>query len=147
MKLNDMHIIRHLRRDARANLTSISRKTGIPVSTIFDKLKVFENGVVKRFTAIVDFTKLGYPIRAKIFLRADPLHREALKHYLMAHDRVNNLFRINNGFDYSAECLFETIKEAEEFIDTLESQFKITSKAVYHVIDELAREKAICTCE
>lgn len=142
-----MHIIRHLRRDARANLTTISRKTGIPVSTIFDKLKSFENDIVTRFTAIVDFTKLGYPIRAKIFLRADPMHREALKHYLLAHERVNNLFRINNGYDYAAECLFQTIKEAEEFVDGIESQFVITSKCVYHVIDELAREKSLCLME
>ncbi len=147
MKLQDMHILRHLRRNSRANLTTISRKTGIPVSTIFDKLRGFENGIVQRFTTIVDFAKLGYPIRAKIMLRVDPAHKELVKSFLIAHDRVNNLYRINNGFDYSAECLFESIKEAEEFLELIETKFNITAKSVYHIIDDLAREKALMGVE
>jgi len=125
------------------NLTTISRKTGIPVSTIFDKLRTFEDGVVCRFTALVDFAKLGYPVRANIFLKADPISRDPLKAYLLAHDRVNNLWRVNNGYDYAAECLFASIKEAEEFMELIETQFRISDKTVFHIIDDLAREKAL----
>jgi DNA-binding Lrp family transcriptional regulator len=147
MKVNDIRILRHLRHNARSNLTTISRKTGIPVSTIFDKVRSFENDFVQRFTAIVDFTKLGYPVRANIFLKADPACREMVKSYLIAHERVNNLYRINNGYDYAAECLFTSIKEVEEFVEELESQFKILDKSVFHIIDDLAREKALTVIE
>jgi Lrp/AsnC family leucine-responsive transcriptional regulator len=147
MKINDLRILKHLRHNARMNLTTISRKTGIPVSTIFDKLRGYETDVVVRFTTIVDFAKLGYPVRANIFLKVDPACRDAIKTYLLAHDRVNNLFRINNGYDYAAECLFSSIKEVEEFVETLEEQFKIVDKTVFHVIDDLAREKALSVME
>jgi hypothetical protein len=62
---------------------------------------------------------------------------------LLAHSRVNNLFRINNGYDYSAECLFLNIKEIEEFVENLELHFKILDKHVFHIIDDLAREKML----
>ena len=39
MNTKDMKMIAHLRQDARMPLTKMSRRTGIPVSTIFDRLK------------------------------------------------------------------------------------------------------------
>jgi DNA-binding Lrp family transcriptional regulator len=147
MKVNDLRIIRHLRSNARANLTTISRKTGIPVSTIFDKLRGLEDGIVQRFVALVDFNKLGYPVRANVFLKVEASCRDAVKAYLLAHERVNNIYRINNGYDYAADCLFESIREAEEFLEELEIQFRILDKSVFYIIDEIAREKALTILE
>jgi len=143
MKLNDEKILQYIRNNARMNLTTISRKTGIPVSTIFDRLKTHEQTFVTKFTAIVDFSKIGYPVKANVFLKVQPQQRDKLKHHLLAHDRVNNLFRINNGFDFSTECIFASIKEAEEFVESLELQFQILDKQVFHIIDDIAREKSL----
>src|SRR3989344_1662653 len=38
LKETDYHILRHLRQNARQNLTDISRRTHIPVSTLFDRV-------------------------------------------------------------------------------------------------------------
>lgn len=143
MKTTDMKILRHIRNNARENLTTISRKTGIPVSTIFDRLRAHEQQFVIKFTALVDFAKLGYPVRANICLKVAPDSREAVRNYLLAHERVNNLQRINNGYDYAAECVFTNIKEVEEFVETLELQFKVLDKHVFHIIDDIAREKVM----
>jgi Lrp/AsnC family transcriptional regulator, regulator for asnA, asnC and gidA len=141
MKLSDTRILQHLRQNSRTNLTTISRKTGIPVSTIFDKIRAYEDQFVQKFTVLVDFSKLGYSVRAKIFLKVEPQQREKLKGYLIAHDRVNNIFRINNGFDFAIDCIFVSIKEVEEFVETLELQFVLMDKHVFHIIDDIAREK------
>ena len=143
MKLSDTKILQHLRSNSRTNLTTISRKTGIPVSTIFDRIRGYEESFVHKFTVLIDFSKLGYSVRAKIFLKADPQAREKLKGYLLAHDAVNNLFRVNNGFDFAAECVFTSIREVEEFVEAIEMQFAILDKIVYHIIEDIAREKAL----
>lgn len=143
MKATDKKVITYLRDDSRMNLTSISRKTGIPVSTIFDKLKQHRGNMIQRFTVLLDFSKLGYPIRAKIFLKVNPAHKEELRNYLYAHRSVNNLWRINNGYDYAAECLFTSIRENEEFLDEIEMRFKIEDKHVFHIIEDVAREKML----
>ncbi len=117
MTTQDLRILQHLRRDARINLTVLSKKTGIPVSTLFDRLRAGEGSVITRFTVLMDFAKLGFPVRAKVLLRADAESRIPLRNYLLAHNRVNGLWRINNGFDYAADCFFASIKEAEERAD------------------------------
>jgi DNA-binding Lrp family transcriptional regulator len=122
-------------------LTTISRKTGIPVSTIFDKIRSYEDNFVQKFTVLVDFAKLGYNVRAKIFLKVDPVQREKLKGYLIAHEQVNNIYRVNNGFDFAIDCVFVSIKEVEEFVEAVELQFALTDKHVFHIIDDIAREK------
>jgi DNA-binding Lrp family transcriptional regulator len=141
MKQSDIKILQQLRENARASLTGISKKTGIPVSTIFDRIRSYENQMVHRFTALLDFSKLGFSVRAKILLKVAPDCRDAVRKYLMAHERVNNLLRINNGYDYAADCFFLNIKEAEEFVEELEMQYRITDKVVFHIIDDIAREK------
>ena len=143
MKQVDLRILQHLRLNSRASLTGISRRTGIPVSTIFDRIKTYEQQLVHRFTALVDFSRLGYSVRANVMLKVAPQERDNVKSYLLSHERVNTIMRINNGFDYAAECFFFSIKEAEEFMEELEMKFKVMDKQVFHIIDDIAREKML----
>lgn len=143
MKTSDIRILQHIRQNARINLTTLSRKTGVPVSTLFDKLRNQEGKIITKFTALLDFTMLGYPVRMKVFLKATPERRLELKNFLLAHTRVNDLWRINNGYDYTADCVFRDLKEAEEFLEGLEVQFGVLECQAYHVIDDLAREKVL----
>jgi len=39
------------------------------------------------------------------------------------------------------EGIFKNIKDLEEFIETLEDRFKIKSKQVYYVIEEITKEQ------
>jgi DNA-binding Lrp family transcriptional regulator len=142
MTTHDLRVIKHLRRDARINLTVLSKKTGIPVSTLFDRLRAGEGSAITRFTVLMDFAKLGFPVRAKILLRSDAESRIPLRNYLLIHERVNGLWRINNGFDYAVDCFFTSMKEAEDFLDTIESRYRILEKQMFHIIDDLATEKA-----
>jgi DNA-binding Lrp family transcriptional regulator len=143
MKPADLKILKHVRANARMNLTTISRKTGIPVSTIFDRLRSHEGRLIERFTALLDFAQLGYPVRVSVLLKALPQHKADLRNFLCAHPRVNNLLRINNGYDYAAECLFRDIRESEEFLEMLDARFCVAGRQVFHVIESIAREKLL----
>ena len=143
MQEKDLRILQYMRENARTNLTTISRKTGIPVSTIFDRLRAQDGGLIKKFTTMLDFAKLGYPVRAKIFLRVTPQTRNKLRGYLNVHPRVNNLWRVNNGFDFATDCVFKSIREAEEFIEELELKHEILDKYVFHIIEDIATEKVL----
>ncbi len=141
MKPKDRQILYYMRTNARMNLTTISRKTGIPVSTIFDRIRAQQGGLIRRFTCLLDFKRLGYNIWAKALLKVQPEKRDELRKYLMAHPNVNNVQRINNGYDYSVDFLFTDMKEAEDFMDGLETRFPIVSRNVFHVIDSIVEEK------
>ncbi|MFC1775006.1 Lrp/AsnC ligand binding domain-containing protein [Nanoarchaeota archaeon] len=118
----------------------MSKKTRIPVSTLFDRLKVNEDDLILRHTSLIDFNKLGYHTRAKIMLKVDREQKDTLKQHLMINPAVNNICRINNGFDFLIEGIFRHVKDMEEFIDRLEGKFNITERKTFFVIEELKRE-------
>jgi DNA-binding Lrp family transcriptional regulator len=141
MKQTDLKFISHLRKNARQTLTEISKKTRIPISTLYDKLKYHENNVIIKHTTLLDFTKLGFNCRANLLLKVKKEERDKLGGYLKAHPAVNNLFKINNGYDFFAEGIFNNVKELEDFMDDLEQGFPLEEKKTYYIIEDMKREE------
>ena len=141
----DLLLLRNLRVNARETLTRLSRKTSIPISTIYDKLKLFNGDIIKKHTSIIDFAKLGYNARVNIMLRVDKEQREDVRDFLARKDCINSVFKINNGYDFLAEGVFKDIREVEDFLEILDDKFKIKSKQIYYVVDEVKREGFMTT--
>lgn len=136
----DLQIISNLRANSRQTLTSMSKKTKIPISTIYDRLKANEGSLIKKHTCLLDFNKLGFNTRANVLLRVDRSVREDIKEYLVKHRNVNSLAKINNNYDFLFEAVFRQIKELEEFLEQLEERFKVKSKQVFYIIEDVKRE-------
>ena len=137
-KKKDLILTAYLRQNSRTSLTILSRKTGVPVSTIFDRLK--SNNVIIKNTALLDFTKLGYSTRANILLKAKKGEKDKIKEFLVKSFNVNSLYKVNNGFHFMAECIFRDIKELEDFLDLIDERFSVRTKEVHYIIDELKKE-------
>lgn len=140
MNKKDILIITNLRKNARMPLTMMSKKTNIPVSTLFDRLKSNEDQYIVKHTSLIDFQKLGFNTRANIALKADRDDKDALKEYLMKNCNVNSIYRINNGYDYMVEAVFKQLRDLEEFLDDLDKRFKITDKKSFFIIEDIKRE-------
>ncbi|MBU0535647.1 MAG: Lrp/AsnC family transcriptional regulator [Nanoarchaeota archaeon] len=138
MEKDDALIISHLRQNARKNLTSISKQTGIPVSTIFDRIKRYNGQMIIKHTALLDFAKLGFDMRVTIVLKVPKETRQEVQNYLMKVEHVNSMFRINNGYDFLVDALFRNMKEVNDLMEELD-QFKV-KKECYYVLEDLKRE-------
>jgi len=143
IKSSDLKLIAYLRKNARQTLTDISKKTRIPISTLYDKLRMHENSVILKHATLLDFSKLGFNCRANLLLRTNKESRDKLGSYLKAHLAVNNLYKINNGFDFLMEGVFAHVKELEDFIEELEKNFLLEEKKTHYVIEDLKREDFI----
>jgi DNA-binding Lrp family transcriptional regulator len=141
MKKKDKLLISHLRNNARESLTRLSKKTGIPVSTIYDKLKVYQKSFIRNHTILVDFTKLGYSAKAKIMIKVNKDKRKEVEEHLKRNRFVNSAYKINNGYDFLIEGVFKDVKELHNFVEKLEERFDIEDKQVFFVIDEIVKEK------
>lgn len=137
----DLKILNYLRKNSREKLTTMSRNTSIPVSTIYDRIKQYMGNFVKKHTAILDFNNLGFNTRANVILKLERECKEEVMKYMMKHPNVNSLYKINNGYDFMMECVFRNVKELEEFLEAVDDKFKVVSKAVYYIIDDLKREE------
>ncbi|MBS3108100.1 Lrp/AsnC ligand binding domain-containing protein [Candidatus Woesearchaeota archaeon] len=142
MDKKDLLILSNLRMNARASLTDISKSTKVPISTIFDKLRVHQNEkLIKKHTALLDFNKLGYPVKAKILIKVNKNKKEEIRNFLLYHPNVNSLFQISNGYNFLIEVVFKQISQLEEFSELLEDKYDIRTKQVYFVIEDIKREE------
>ncbi len=139
MKDNELKIMKHLRVNARESLTKMSRTTGIPVSTIYERLKLFEKSVIKKHTCLIDFQKLGYDLRVTLLVKVKQNSKDSLQRCLLSHHLVNMVFRINNGYDYLIEAVFQNMAQVQEFMELLDKK-GISSHKEFFVLEELKRE-------
>jgi len=136
----ELMILSCLRQNARQTLTNLSKKTHIPISTIYEKLKLYQNNFIKKNACLIDFSKLGFNTLTQILVRVDKKDREAIKKYLSNNPSVNSILKVSNGFDFMIEGVFRNIKDLEEFNEELDERFKIKKKDYYFVIEEVKRE-------
>ncbi|HLC55368.1 MAG TPA: Lrp/AsnC ligand binding domain-containing protein [Candidatus Nanoarchaeia archaeon] len=136
----ELLILLELRRNARETLTTISKRTGVPVSTIFDKLKHNMNHLVKKHTSLIDFSQLGYGVRMQVALKVHKDYREEAREFLLKHPYVNSAYRVNNGYHYLVDVVLKDLTHVERFLEELENNFRIEEKQVFYIIDELKQE-------
>lgn len=134
----DLLILSCLRANARCRLAEVSRRTHIPISTLFEKLRAYRGTVLTKTTSLLDFSVLGFNTRANLLIRC-PKNKDAVKHALLTSLNVNSLYHVNNGCDYLAECIFRTMHDAERFAEHLRATHDAVIKLQY-VLADLKRE-------
>jgi DNA-binding Lrp family transcriptional regulator len=68
----DEKILSQLREDAEMTTKAIAEETGIPRTTVHDRItKMEERGVIEQYTVIPDFTAIGEPATAFVFVAYD----------------------------------------------------------------------------
>jgi DNA-binding Lrp family transcriptional regulator len=69
----DLEILAELKKNARASTADIARKTRIPRVTVHERIKrLKEKGVIKSFTIVTDYSKLGKSTTAFILVSYEP---------------------------------------------------------------------------
>jgi len=136
----DIEIISHLRNNARKKITTISRQTNIPVTTIYDKVRVHERKFIKKHTSLLDFQKMGFLATAHIAIKVEKDSREALQKFLLEKPNINSLYKTNFGTDLLAEGIFKDTAELQNFKEEIEEKFHTNEIRIFNIIEELKEE-------
>jgi Lrp/AsnC family transcriptional regulator for asnA, asnC and gidA len=74
----DWNILKTLQENAQQTYTEIGRRFGVAHSTVYDRImKMEKNGVIKKYTAVVDLKKLGIKhVTAIMTVFTDPKESE-----------------------------------------------------------------------
>lgn len=131
--------------NGRTSLSELARNTGLPVSTVHDRLRQHRQNGLLRPSAIVNFEKIGLATRAHILLAVETDQKDKLYAHLKDHPNVNSLFRINNGWSAVMECVFKEMNDLENFLEQIENTFKIKQKQVHYTLEEMKREGSMAT--
>ena len=143
MKISEKEIslIKILRENSREKILPLSKRLGIPKSTLFDALKRLQKEKIISPKTLVNFEKIGFPIKILLAIKTEYSKRDILSNELKNHKNVNSVHIINNGFDFLAECIFQNQKEEQDFLDELESKHTILEKNIYNIISDLKKEE------
>jgi len=135
----ELKVIANLRQNSRESLTKISRKTGMPVSSIFERLKKYKGGFIVKHTSLLDFNKIGFNVMVNSFIKIGRGQKKELFSHLMNNPYVNNFTAISNKYDIFIETAFKNLKDLRKFNEEL-IEFGIEAKEDFYVIEYLKRE-------
>ena len=133
-------LILQLRQNSREKLTLISKRTNIPISTLFDALRQLQEKVITKHTILINFHELGYHTQAQVFLKIGKADVEKAKNYLSSHHDVNSIYKVNNGWDFLVETVHKNNKELDKFLELIIQKYNIEKHEIHYLIDEIKKE-------
>lgn len=99
----ELKILRLLQEDGRLSYADISKALKIPQSTVRFKVnKLTKEGYIKKFIAILDPVKLGYPIIMIMLLKTDPKKFNGIFNEISGIKEIHHMFQITGKYDIIA---------------------------------------------
>ena len=113
-----MKIIKALQIDARKPIVRLAREVGANEATVRRRIdKLSKEGIIERFTVVLDYHKLGRVIKAFIGLRVQPAKLREIVDHLSKHPDIQVLYRTSGDTDIFAEVIFEKMEDLNEFLE------------------------------
>ena len=127
VRISDLKLLQILRENSRTPLVKIARVLGVSETAIRKRLKKLESeGVIKKYTVVVDPKKIGFEAVAFIGVDTRPENYLAVLEMLKGREEVVSLYSTSGDHMILAECWFRNSEKLSEFIRELEKVDGIT---------------------
>ena len=114
----DLKIIKCLNEDARCTYRAIAEEAGVSEATVKNRIdKLMDDGVIKKFTVIMDYHKLGRAIKAFIGLKVQPAKLPEIVQVMEKNPDVHVLSRTSGDVDLLIEVIFEQMEDLNGFLE------------------------------
>lgn len=119
MDETDKKILNVLSNNARTSISAISKKTGIPNSTISNRIhKLEENNTIEQYTAILNPEKIGVNITAIIIIQTETEKHENVEKELPKLEQVSQVYSISGEYDILIKVWAKSLEELNEIINS-----------------------------
>lgn len=114
----DMKIINSLQENGRKTYREIAQETAVSEATVKNRInELMREGVIQRFTVVLDYYKLGRAIKSFIGLRVQPPKLQGIIDHLCKHPDVHVLYRTSGDVDLFVEVIFEKMEDLNTFLE------------------------------
>ncbi len=114
----DMKIVRALQADARKPVVQVAKEVNASEATVRRRIeKLLKDGIIERFSVVLDYHKLGRVIKAFIGLRVEPAKLRAIAEHLAKHADTQVVYRTSGDTDIVIEVIFEKMEDLNDFLD------------------------------
>ena len=102
----DLKLLEILEKDSRVPYRELASKFGVSVATICNRIKKLQElGIIEKFIIQVDYTKLGYDIRALIGVTVDPKTLRGSLDSFRRMECVKKIYEVAGRYDFVLEIL------------------------------------------
>ena len=136
MKQKDKDILMNMRNGKKLNISKIARQLKLPISTVNDRINHIEKNYLLKYSALLNYNKLGYLGHAKIAVKTN---NAGFLDFLKQHESVNAIYHVNEGYDYLIEVVFKDLIELKQFVYSI--QDKVNECKIFHIINTVEKER------
>lgn len=119
MDENDKKILTELISNSRIPLSKISSKTGIPDSTVSNRIKKLENNnIIEQYTTIINPEAIGIKVIAMIIIQTETEKHENVEIELPKLDKVSQVYSISGEYDILIKVWAHTLEELNDIVNS-----------------------------
>ena len=117
MDENDKKILTELISNSRMPISKISSKTGIPDSTVSNRIKKLENNnIIEQYTTIINPEAIGIKVIAMIIIQTETEKHENVEIELPKLDKVSQVYSISGEYDILIKVWAHTLEELNDIV-------------------------------
>jgi Lrp/AsnC family transcriptional regulator for asnA, asnC and gidA len=119
MELDEINykILEILRRDARTPFTEVSRDLGISDATVHVRVKkMIDEGVIKKYTIVVDEEALGRKVRGLVLMNVNPGNLKEVANQLAGNERISTVYEIHGPNDLIVKVEVNDLDELRDLV-------------------------------
>jgi DNA-binding Lrp family transcriptional regulator len=116
----DIRILNLLQEDSRLSYNKIATKLRLSVGTVFNHVKNLQKkGVLKGYTVILDWVKLGYNLSALVLVQTDGKHVTEVESDIAKSPNVVAVYDVTGDYDAVVVSKFKDRNSLNVFIKGL----------------------------
>lgn len=121
-------ILNVISKNARLSLRQIAKETELSPATVMKRLNEFEkSGVIRGYSADLDYDKLGYEFSVIINMRVPKSKITELSEKMAKHPNVLAVYDITGQFDVTVFARFKSRRSLDTFLKSLHAYEGIAS--------------------
>ncbi len=138
----DAGILRALMEDGRRSLREIARIVSVSTPTVESRLKrLFDMGVIKKISPILDPDKIEHGIYVLINLRVDASKIDEISTRLAEMEEVRCVFMVTGESNLTVRVVTDGMKSLQEFLTTKISALPTAQIVSSNVITRIVKEE------
>jgi Lrp/AsnC family leucine-responsive transcriptional regulator len=128
----DWAIIGQLQQDARISLSELGRRVSLSSSATTERVRQLEaQGVISGYRAVVNLTRVGYPVLAVVRLKYPGSRHQPLHQLLAERREILECLRTTGDDCYTLKVAATSMEHLEALIDELAGLGSTTTSVVY----------------
>ncbi|MEK6845194.1 MAG: Lrp/AsnC family transcriptional regulator [Nanoarchaeota archaeon] len=144
MNPKDQKLINLLLENSRLSFRELARKAGISVVTVINRVRELEKeGIIKSYTAELDYEKLGYDVLAMILLRISKGKLFEVEKKVAIHPNVFAVYDVTGHFDCLIIAKFNSRKALDIFLKKIQA-YDFVERTETSLVLNTIKEKNIC---